>query len=286
MMTFSLAMVMLITAGKSDDETILKSSGGHIASTGAPGERTCAQAGCHSDAVIVQDDKEISTLVLGIGDQTYIPAKQYGVTIRAVKAGVGRFGFEVVALDTNNRSVGMFTVPQGSNKVQILNGSVNNENRNYVTHTSAGNKPIIPGEIEWRFNWTAPKGYQGKIKFYYCVNATNMDNTNAGDYLYLTSSSSYNATTTDVEENISPLADIRVYPTVASDYLTLENKSGFGNNTSYEVVSIGGIALQKNHIESNGNVAIISLASLASGMYSLVITTDGRRIVKQFVVVR
>lgn len=285
MMLFSFAMVMLITAGKSDDETILKSSGGHISSTGAPGERTCAQAGCHSDAQIDMDDKVVTTLTLGIGDNAYTPAKQYGVTIRAVKVGTGRFGFQVVALDSNNSTVGTFAVPQGSNKVQTQKGSVNAENRNYVTHTTAGNKPVIPGEIEWRFNWTAPKSYQGKVTFYYCVNVTNMNNASSGDHLYF-ASYPFNAVTTDVTENVPTIADISVYPTVATDYLTLENKSGFGSNTSYEVVSIGGLTLQKNRIENSGNVAVIPLASLANGMYSLVINSDGRRIVKQFVVVR
>ncbi|MBI3233213.1 MAG: T9SS type A sorting domain-containing protein [Bacteroidetes bacterium] len=286
LLTFSMAMVALITAGKNDGATILKSSGSHISSTGAPGEESCAKSGCHVDAKIEQDDNKVVTnLIVGNNEKTYKPATQYTVTLRATKAGIGRFGFQVVALDSNNRSIGTFAVPAGSKLVQLQKGQVNSFERTYVTHTTSGNKPIVTGQIEWRFNWTSSQKYQGKVSFYYCVNATNMNSANTGDNLFL-ASESFNATITNVVENESVSNDFRVYPSVASDYLTIENESGFINNTQCSVVSVGGIILQKNYIQNVNNVATIPLASLPNGFYSLVITTGEASIVKQFVVMR
>lgn len=283
---FAAATVALITAGKHDGETILKSSGSHESCTGAPGEQTCAQAGCHVDATIARDDNNaVTDIILGNGEKTYAPATQYTIKLKATKHGVGRFGFQVVVLDTNNRSIGKFAVPKNYNRVQLQTGLVDNVSRQYVTHTTAGNKPITTGETEWQFLWTTPLNYQGKVTFYYCVNATNMDNTNSGDFLYL-ASPTFIAEGANAVENESAVADFRLFPTIASDYLTIENESGFGDNTEYAVVSAGGMTLQKNLLGNGNSVAVIPLASLPNGVYSLIITAGKSVITKRFVVVR
>lgn len=286
LIVFGLAMVLLITAGKNNGNTILKSSGSHISSTGAPGEQTCAKSGCHIDAQIDQDDNKVVTkLILGDNEKIYTPAQKYTMKLHAIKAGVGRFGFQIVALDTNNRSSGAFSVPQNYNRVQLQNGTINGSNRNYVTHTTAGNKPDVVGEVEWNFVWTAPQSYKGKVTFYYCVNATNMDNTNTGDHLFV-ASESYTTSATKVSENEDFASTFRVYPTVANDYLTVENESGFAKDTKYEIVSSSGLSLQKNRIESSGNSVVIPLELLPNGYYIVRITTAGIAIVKNFVVLR
>lgn len=279
-------MFALLIASKNDDAIILKSSGSHISSTGAPGEQSCAKAGCHVDAKIERDDNKVVTmLTLDNGGATYTPSTKYTVKLRAVKAGVERFGFQVVALDTNNRTIGTFAVPKGSNLVQLQKGLVNNFNRNYVTHTTSGNKPKVTGEIEWLFNWTAPTNYMGRVTFYYCVNATNMDNENTGDNLFL-ASESFTAQTTDVKENQSSSAGFRVYPTVASDYLIIDNESGLESGTLYAIFSVSGILLLKDGIENGGNSVKIPLVSLPNGFYSIAITTKTFSVVKHFIVLR
>ena len=280
------ALFTLITAGKNDGSNILKSSGSHISSTGAPGEQTCAQAGCHADASIEHDDnKAVTLLTLGNGEKSYTPSTKYTVRLHAAKLGVGRFGFQIVALDTTNRSIGTFAVPQGSNRVQLQKGAINSSDRYYVTHTTAGNKPILNEEIDWLFNWTAPPKYKGKVTFYYCVNATNMDNASTGDHLYL-ASESYSATTTNIEEQEQVSNNFSIYPTIANEYLTVENKSGFEKNTSYSIVSIGGMPLLNNQVENGSTASSIPLSSLPNGFYSLVISTGETTFVKKFVVMR
>ena len=286
LLCFSLMTFALITAGKDGGETILKSSGSHISSTGAPGEQTCAQSGCHVDATLKHDNtNEVATLTLGSSEKTYKASTLYTLTLKAIKADIRRFGFQIVALDTTNRSIGTFTVPQGNSKVQLQKGAINGSDRFYVTHTTAGNKPAVTGEIEWKFNWTSNSKYQGKVTFHYCVNATDMDNTNAGDQLYL-NAVSYNATTSGVEENTSTASAYQIYPTIAQDNLTIKHAIGFPNSTSYRVVSMTGATLLQDQLSALSTSATIPLETLPNGCYMLQIVSGKSFTTKQFIVQR
>ena len=52
---------------KDYSEQMLKSSGSHESSTGAPGEKTCTQSGCHDMCEIIKDD---TTNALYVGDSS------------------------------------------------------------------------------------------------------------------------------------------------------------------------------------------------------------------------
>ena len=282
----SLMTFALITAGKDGGETVLKASGSHISSTGAPGEQTCAQSGCHVDATLTNEvNNEVTTLTLGNGEKTYNPATFYTITLKAVKAGVRRFGFQIVALDTNGRSVGTLNVPQGNAKVQRQKGDINGEERMYITHTTSGNKPAVTGQIEWQFTWSSNPGYQGKVTFYYCVNATNMDNTNAGDQLYL-NAIPFNATTSGVEENATTASAYQIYPTIAQDNLTIKHAIGFPNSTSCRIVSMSGAMLLQDKLNALSTSATIPLETLPNGCYMVQIVSGASISTTQFIVQR
>lgn len=286
LLIFGVATFALITAGKDAGETVLKSSGSHISSTGAPGEETCAKAGCHVDAMIdLDNDFAFTSLALGAGEKTYKPATLYSISLKAKKADVKRFGFQILALDSNNRSIGTFAVPSGSTKVQLQKGAVNGSDRNYVTHTTAGNKPAVVGEIEWKFNWTSSQKYQGKVTFYYCVNATNFDDKNTGDQLYV-ASVPFSVTTSGVEENISNPVEINVYPTIAKEYLTVECPKGFPSKSNYSIVSLSGATLLQNEIAASAASFIVPLETIPNGYYTVVVKRGESRIAKQFIVTR
>lgn len=274
-----------LLAGK-PGENVLKSSGSHISSTGAPGESTCAAAGCHDDATIDRDDNYVVTsLVLGNGEKTFKPATQHHLTLRAQKAGVNRFGFQIVALDTNNRSVGSFSlpVPQGAARVQLQSGTINKSMRYYVTHTMAGIQPTRAGEAEWRFLWTSPLDYSGKVTFYYCVNVTNTDDNKTGDHLYLGSPAFLAEGTTGVKETGD---DVRLYPTIAGTHLTVERAAGFPDDAILNVVSLQGITLLKKSLASSGNSVILPVDNLPAGIYSAVISSGAGSSTRTFVIAR
>lgn len=275
----------LLTAGR-HGESVLKSSGAHVSSTGAPGEKTCAQSACHADAKVDRDDDfAVTSLSLGNGEKHYAPISQYEMTLRAVNPGGKRFGFQIVALDTNNRTVGVFSVPTAPvpAHVQLQSGIIDKFERQYVSHTSTGNKPAVDGEIEWRFLWTTSFDYQGKVTFYYCVNATNNDGENTGDHIYMASKSYTVANSNSVEGGEAENnGDLSIFPSVATDVLTVRYPIGSGDDAVYEISSSAGTILRKNHLVNIDGNTTIFIGDLPAGCYFLTVASGNKRTTRQF----
>jgi hypothetical protein len=164
----------------------IKLSGAHEASTGAPNEQTCAKSGCHSDAIVGPGDL-VNKLIFNNGDSVYTPGVTYPVTIRATKTGIKRFGFQVTVLKSSDNAYAGTLVVTNSTLTQLQSGIAPNPTRKYITHQSAGATPVSAGVGEWTFSWKAPATNVGAIKFYYATNATNMNNQNTGDQIFLSS---------------------------------------------------------------------------------------------------
>ncbi len=166
-------------------EHVRKSSGAHPGTTGAPGDATCAMYGCHVDSFVKNGDSVNSLSINNKSDVRYMADSLYELRIRVSYAEAKRFGFEVVALDKDNKSIGTLSVPIGlkTPRVQVIQDN----NRLYCTHTTNGITPTAPGINEWLVNWTAPSSYDGPVTFYYATNACNGDNANTGDGVFLSS---------------------------------------------------------------------------------------------------
>lgn len=166
--------------------TIYKSSGSHPGSTGAPGELTCAQLGCHMNANVSQDTGQVNTLLFSSNDTTYTPGASYTLTLQVTKATVQKFGFELVALkDSTNTNIGSFSILE-SVRTQLINHVTGGGDLRYsVTHQSAGTNTSSPGAIQWKMKWTAPPTNVGTITFWYTSNCTNNDGQATGDWLFL-----------------------------------------------------------------------------------------------------
>jgi hypothetical protein len=165
--------------------TVFKSSGSHPGSTGAPGELTCAQSGCHV-AKVTQDSGTVNTLLFSGADTTYTPGSTYTLTLKVNKALISKFGFELVALkDSTNTNIGTFSLLE-STRTQVINHVVgSNDFRFSMTHKTAGTTTSTPGAIQWRMKWTAPSTNVGKITFWYASNCTNNNGQETGDDIYL-----------------------------------------------------------------------------------------------------
>ncbi len=169
--------------------SFIKTSGGHPSSTGAPGEQTCAQSGCHSNASVTTDNTNIvNTLTYSASDSSYVPGQTYSLTLKAKKTGIVKFGFEIVALKTSdNTNIGTWVITD-ANRTQLLNSGISpNTSRKYITHKTNGTPAFSSGLGQWSFSWTAPSTNVGNIKFYYASNCTNNNAANTGDQLYLSS---------------------------------------------------------------------------------------------------
>ena len=184
-MCFVFASIASAVSDEKNGEYTLKSSGSHESSTGAPGERTCAQSGCHEMSEIINDDTT-NTLIFSDDDGLYGNAME-GIRLRVRKEDKVKFGFQIVCLDSLNKNAGSWVL-LNKERVQTQGADfslVSAVGRSYVTHTYKGNLAQIPGEIYWDFAWLPPaNGYQGKVTFYVMSNCANNDNTNAGDVFY------------------------------------------------------------------------------------------------------
>jgi len=165
-----------------------KTSGGHPSATGAPGEKTCADAttGCHSNAVIVKDTTNVvNTLIFSSADSSYTPDQTYNITLNAQKSGIAKFGFEIVALTkSTNANAGTWVITD-ANRTHTLVGSAPFSSRKYVTHSSNGTPSMSSGLGQWTFNWKAPSSNVGKITFYFTTSCTNNNGANTGEQLFL-----------------------------------------------------------------------------------------------------
>lgn len=168
----------------------LKSSAAHESSTGAPGDRTCAQSGCHEISEIFSDDTT-NTLLFEDGDAVY-GDKLEGITLRVRKKDCQKFGFQIVCLDSLMKNAGSWVLLD-KERVQMQSADFflpSANGRKYLTHTYKGILPQKPHEIFWEFSWLPPvNGYKGKVTFYVMSNCTNNDNTNSGDALFASSHS-------------------------------------------------------------------------------------------------
>jgi hypothetical protein len=203
---FACLMMSTIALAISDEKVgnrVLKSTGAHESSTGAPGERTCAQSGCHEMSEIINDDTT-NTLIFSDGDAFY-GNQMEGIRLRVRKKDKVKFGFQIVCLDSNNRNIGSWVL-LNKERVQTQGADfsvVGAFGRSYVTHTYKGNLAQVPGEIFWDFSWLPPlNGYQGPVTFYVMSNCANNDNTNAGDQFYASKHSlNHISTMTNIDDD-------------------------------------------------------------------------------------
>ena len=253
-----------------------KATAGHPGSTGAPNELTCAQTGCHADASVNPGDL-VNSLTFNAGDSLYEPGKTYTITVKVEKAGIDRFGFELVALkDENNTNIGTFKITN-STKTQIINGISPNSSRKYVTHKINGTIPTAPGIGEWTFNWTAPTSSAGPVTFYYATNATNNNNQSSGDQIFLSSFQIDEKNTTGIKEKEKDA--FRVFYSYESRqiFVSCNDIQAVSENATIEVRDIQGKLLQVNEINSTvpvKNKAINLNEKIAKGIYLVTYRVD------------
>ena len=182
---FLMLSIMIVISEEKFPEFPLKSTAAHESSTGAPGERTCAQSGCHEMSELISDDTT-NSLVFSDGNSTFGDAME-GIRLIVRKKDCVKFGFQIVCLDSLNKNVGSWVL-LSKERVQMQNADFSvpgAAGRKYLTHTFKGTQPQITGEIYWDFSWLPPtNGYKGPVTFYVMSNCTNNDNKNSGDALF------------------------------------------------------------------------------------------------------
>ncbi len=158
--------------------------------TGAPGEANCTS--CHSDFPVNSGTGNVT--ITGV-PANYLPNQQYQITVRTTEVGATIYGFQMTAVDSQGRRAGTFVLPaQVPQRLQLDEGFIGNNFRQYIEHTVDG---IIPSQFnynQWTFTWTSPSSRVGKIGFYSAGNASNSDGNTSGDQIYTTSKAALSGT--------------------------------------------------------------------------------------------
>ncbi len=149
--------------------------GGHGA-TGAPGENGALCAGCHNGG-LYGPILELLQITDGDGQiiATYTPGATYDLrfTVLENAGNPAGFGFQLTALDGNNKPVGSFK-NLGANVKQSL--AQNTANRPYLEHKGGKSATGV-----FKAKWVAPAAKTGDVKFYYAGVVVNGNNAKTGD---------------------------------------------------------------------------------------------------------
>ncbi|HKW02717.1 MAG TPA: choice-of-anchor V domain-containing protein [Vicinamibacterales bacterium] len=149
------------------------------AMTGGFGEETCAK--CHYDHPL--NARGGSLLIEGV-PATYVPGREYRITIAVSHPEAKRAGFELSVrvadgLDKGQQA-GMLRGPDALTQIVFVPGRT----VQYLQHTKAGSDLNGRHERRWTIYWTAPPSSAGRVIFNVAANAANDDASALGDYVY------------------------------------------------------------------------------------------------------
>lgn len=211
-------------------------SGSPPAHTGAPGELTCAMAGCHTSYAINSGSGKLT--LDGLPEGGYVLYQEYDFTVTLTQGQSMRYGFQLTALDDKGEQAGTLSVKEGS-QTQLQNGG-SSPTRQYLAQLKNGD-----GFNSWTVHWKAPGNGVGTVHFYVAGLIGNNNNKADGDYVYTLSR-------TLVQAPIPPAA------------VSLSSAASFATDTSAseQIVALFGASLASATIIADA----VPLPTLLSGV--------------------
>jgi hypothetical protein len=230
---------------------LLSNSSGAISEhTGAPGEQSCGRSSCHN--VMPNQGNATIAIEFSDADDRYRAGETYTMKAFITNAATpARNGFQIVALDANNKNVGEWILTE-PNRTKIESG-FSLRDRRYITHTSAGNQ-----QTSWSFNWKAPSDAVGQVTFYLALLDANNNGSSSGDRLYTTSKNILLDQVSSTQ-NLAHESDILVN-NIADESLQLKYKG----TVEYFLFSVNGQLIQQGVAQQT-----ISTQTLENGIYFL-----------------
>jgi hypothetical protein len=143
--------------------------------TGAPGEGTCADAGCHDSYPLDDYTGSVFTWAFTRTPDTldvHVEVSRYQFH--------EQFGFQLSVTDSAGNPAGHFLITD-SMRTRL---TVDPSGREYVTHTAAGTGASTNQAARWDLRWVWPSPHRQPYTFYASGVASNGDTLPTGDYVY------------------------------------------------------------------------------------------------------
>ena len=147
--------------------------------TGAPSLNPTAGttcAGCHAGNY--QPNSPSMFVVFDNGNQQYVPGETYDMTLTMNSPGQKRWGFSMVARDTDNTGTDVGQFMESATDVQVYPAST----MNHVGQQNAPNN--VFDSYTFSFQWQAPNPGVGDVTFFSVGNAANGTFGTTGDIIY------------------------------------------------------------------------------------------------------
>lgn len=273
---FFSVMMLLMFASVPEHSITAKASASHESSTGAPGELTCADNLCHDTSPALPQDSvgNISELIIKELTDNFEYNKKYDVTLRVVRPGLKRAGFQIVALDESYSNAGRISPLANSATTQLQQNQVFGFNRRYLTHKVGGITPTKPDTLEWNFTWESPIFDVGDVTFYYAINIANKDNTNKNDTIITHQIRIKKPQASSVTESNTSLL---VLPNPAQTRLTIEPNNADEKFTEAFIFNVLGKQVKHFSLHDTYGMASVDIHDLQKGVYTLVLFADNKK---------
>ena len=235
-------------------------------STGAPGETTCQQSGCHSGGAYTG-----TVAISGVPD-TVVANTTYTITLTNTSTAV-RAGFQLVCLDATGAQCGTLTA--GTGTAIATSGT-----KQYVSQSTP--KIMSAGSAAWTFTWKAPATFtalNNPITFYFATLAANGDGGSSGDNVLKASKAVRFKATTSSKEIQNTLV-VNLFPNPTKDVLNIDLADT--QNAQLTLVDMYGKVLLIKTLTEKTNK--INIAHLSKGLYNAQIQVGEKSISKKFAI--
>ncbi|MBI3471296.1 MAG: hypothetical protein HY013_08065 [Candidatus Solibacter usitatus] len=157
--------------------------------TGAPGESTCADAGCHTGTV----NSGQGSVKIDAGGSSYQPGVKQRIKVTVSDPVQRRWGFQLTArVGATRTQAGSFTPVDGNTQVLCSNANFREQPCSgaallqFIEHTMMGTRPGTVTGATFDFDWNPPATNVGPVMLYAAGNASNNNAQNTGDSIYTT----------------------------------------------------------------------------------------------------
>ncbi len=269
------------------------STGPDPRNTGAPGDTTCVQSGCHTGTTLNGGGGNVA--IAFDSGTTYTPGGKVHVTLTISDSRARVYGFQASSrLSSNTRDGQAGSFIKGVQQLILCEdgselpaaGCRTSAPLQFIEHSSPFRTNVIS------FDWNAPSTNVGNVVFYVAANAANGDGTSLGDHIYTTSATLTPAAATSNRPTISaggiadafnytagvaPQTWIAIFGTnLASETKTWDGDAAFGQG--HLPTSVSGVSVTVNgktapvYFVSPGQIDILSPTDSATGTVAVIVT--------------